>query len=298
MKFLNVQNGQRHNRVFAAIGAELPARVYPEHVPKLKKKKKKTVKPSSDEEEDEVEIDDQEIADGVNDHDDNDEGEINKENEDDDRGEEENSNSDDDSDSSSSDSSSDSSSAESSKDIPPPTDLGGQKRKKPSSSPLPNPNLKRVQIVDVNDDELDDGEIRIGAPILSVTPIRADASYAITDGNTGRQDVPASAATVAVENVQAKNTCNPVRATSPVRASSRVIDPKTHLGVDESVRVENIPKASEPSSPPFISTPSPELIKDVLSGFSERCAREGHWLMGLPNFNELEESSNHGKSFV
>nr|BAD16331.1 hypothetical protein [Oryza sativa Japonica Group]BAD16441.1 hypothetical protein [Oryza sativa Japonica Group] len=56
LKFLTLQNGKRQNRVFASLGSDIPVRVHPEIVPKLKKKK--SVKPSSSSSDDDVEVED------------------------------------------------------------------------------------------------------------------------------------------------------------------------------------------------------------------------------------------------
>lgn len=56
LKFLTLQNEKRQNRVFASLGSDIPVRVHPEIVPKLKKKK--SVKPSSDDDDDDVELED------------------------------------------------------------------------------------------------------------------------------------------------------------------------------------------------------------------------------------------------
>lgn len=286
-KYLQIQNGQRRNRVAIALGVDLPARVHPEQMPDQKKKKKKKTKPPSDDDDEDVEIEDHEVAD---DTDDNEGHEENEGNEVDDEEEEEHSSSDNDSDSSSSDSSSDSSASETAKTVPPPAVSKVQKRKELSSSPLPELNPKRVHIVDLSDDELDEGEIRIGVPILTVTPIRADASFAVMAKDSEPLKVLATAAAIAEDKGEKG------KAVESDKAGPKADGSGSQSVPEKDVRAADSSKTSEPSSPPFISTPSPELIKDVLSGFSDRCAKSGHWLMGLPNFNDLGESSGHGEN--
>uniref|UniRef100_A0A0E0D2E4 Uncharacterized protein n=1 Tax=Oryza meridionalis TaxID=40149 RepID=A0A0E0D2E4_9ORYZ len=70
--------------------------------------------------------------------------------------------------------------------------------------------------------------------------------------------------------------------------------------------IENVPEVinlnfqsrknivEDQATEPFIMTPSPELIKDVLGGFSKRCSKNGTWLMGLPDFCADGESSSQG----
>lgn len=297
LKFLTLQNGKRQNRVFASLGSDIPVRVHPEIVPKLKKKK--SVKPSSDDDDDDVEVED--IDEEI--------GEENAEEEEGEEGadEEENDSGDDsDSSSSSSDNSSDLSESGDSKTVPPPTVLADLKRKKTASSPPPEPSSKRVQLVIDSDEELDEDDIRIDLSAIHVTPIRADASFALSAKEVASLYVVAPATTVVEEDCSTQvgdtvETTNPLRADrdlvaknakTPVNAAEKTEAGKS--AADGGVRTTGSSNPTPPPSPPFIATPSPELIQNVLGGFSERCAKDGHWLMGLPNFNELGESSHHG----
>lgn len=297
LKFLTLQNGKRQNRVFASLGSDIPVRVHPEIVPKLKKKK--SVKPSSSDDDDDVEVED--IDEEI--------GEENAEEEEGEEGadEEENDSGDDsDSSSSSSDNSSDSSESDDSKTVPPLTVLADLKRKKTASSPPPEPSSKRVQLVIDSDEELDEDDIRIDLSAIHVTPIRADASFALSAKEVASLYVVAPATTVVEEDCSTQ-VGDAIETTNPLRADLDLVAKKAKTSVnaaekseagksaaDGGVRTTGSSNPTPPPSPPFIATPSPELIQNVLGGFSERCAKDGHWLMGLPNFNELGESSHHG----
>lgn len=122
---------------------------------------------------------------------------------------------------------------------------------------------------------------------------------------TAPLDVLASTATVVEKSVRAHavettSLSNPTRANkdletqtaqSPVNISQRHEIGKNTITGD--VRVGDSSKTVWTPPPPFILTPSPQLVKEVLGSFSEHCAQDGHWLMGLPNFSDMGESSHH-----
>jgi hypothetical protein len=310
-KYQSLQNALRMNRVMSALGLDIPARVHPEIVPdssKKKKKKKAARKSSSDEDDAEVEENEENTDNEGNDG--NEEHVENEENEGNETGEGSSSSDDDSSDSSSNDS--DSSSDEEIASAVPPAQAAPSvlKRKISPSSSLPGPSSKRIQIVVDSDDELDEDNILVDVCAISVTPLRADASLAAPASAVAPLDVLASAATVVEKNVEV-NLVRAIDSSNLLRSGDKspTIELQTSAQiaqdlesgkkiVEETVRTDQVEeKDAEIHSPPFLSTPSPHLIQDVLGGFSERCAKDGRWLMGLPNFSDLGENSHPGSNF-
>uniref|UniRef100_A0A0E0KAZ5 Uncharacterized protein n=1 Tax=Oryza punctata TaxID=4537 RepID=A0A0E0KAZ5_ORYPU len=201
--------------------------------------------------------------------------------------------------------------SESAKTTPPPSNVSiGLKRKDVSISSPQAPSSKRVQIAIDSDDDLDEGEIQINVLPLRVTSLRADASFAISASGVASLDVLASAATVAEKIVQV-DASRPTGSNSPNQVAQDLdatitrspAEEPQHIGVEdnivlEMVRAEDSGKGDGAHSPPFISTPSPQLIQDVLDGFSERCAKNGCWLMGLPTFHDSSSHREAEKEFV
>lgn len=308
-KYQSLQNGLRMNRVMSALGLDIPVRVHPEIVPDSGKKKKKNAARKSSSDEDDAEVEENEENTDNEGNDGPEELGENEENEGNESGED-SSNSDDDSSDSSSDDSDSSSDEEIASAVPPAQAASSVlKRKIGPSGSLPGPSSKRIQIVVDSDDELDEEDVLVDVCAINVTPLQADASLVVPASIVAPLDVLASAATViekdaAVKPVQTADSSGFVFDDDKIPAAglqtSALVaqDLETGKKVEETVRTDQTEeKNDEAHSPPFLSTPSPQLIQDILGGFSDRCAKNGRWLMGLPNFSDLGDNSHLGSNF-
>uniref|UniRef100_A0A0E0M626 Uncharacterized protein n=1 Tax=Oryza punctata TaxID=4537 RepID=A0A0E0M626_ORYPU len=88
----------------------------------------------------------------------------------------------------------------------------------------------------------------------------------------------------------------PLHTSGPIVGENSSAQAAEKLGKDKapaSSRSEKNANNDRAHSEPFIPTPSPELINDVLGGFTKCCALDDTSLMGLPDFDEEGDTSRH-----
>lgn len=170
------------------------------------------------------------------------------------------------------------------------------KRKKILSNSPVYSSLKKVRIAIDSDDEDDN--------ILSYELPAVDKKVEVETGNTSVANSPP----IVVDNLFVPSYVLASMA-NEVEKDVHVDSVDVDMSLASPVRVENALEvanlnaqpeknlADDRGLEPFIMTPSTELIKYVLGGFSERCSKNNTWLMGLPDFGADGESSSRGSKF-
>uniref|UniRef100_A0A0E0JJ37 Uncharacterized protein n=1 Tax=Oryza punctata TaxID=4537 RepID=A0A0E0JJ37_ORYPU len=172
----------------------------------------------------------------------------------------------------------------------------------------PSQNKKRKRKERTSSDDNGDENSSEGEDVSCDASARpADLSY-VDIGEVETEgpgiDVLASAATVIekekLTSAVSKGSRNPKKTKKKLSPHAIQASPaRIVVDIDDSestppTRRDGKDKDTRAHSEPFIATPSPELIEDVLGGFTKRCALDGTWLMGLPDFDEEGETSHRG----
>jgi hypothetical protein len=163
-------------------------------------------------------------------------------------------------------------------------------KKMPSSSPVDS-NLKKVRIALDSDDE---DENILSYELPAIGEISSVEIGNVSNVNSLSAAADHLSAPLNVLTSAAKEVEEPI-CIDAVDVDMNPVNPVLTENVPEVVNLNSQSRKNiveDQATEPFIMTPSPELIKDVLGGFSERCSKNGTWLMGLPDFCTDGETSS------